>query len=101
MPEPYAGPSMPVPIFPNSAMTYDFTLILALEGEEGDLDLLERLLAPFEGDATPGIRPGVAYAAFSVEAPSMEIAIRDAVTYLENNGVKVLRVEIERDEVPA
>ncbi len=90
-------------------MTYDFTLIIdaAFEGAYPDAEdawmnaIGDVLFERYEGDATPGIRAGVPCVSYSVDAPSMETALRDAVTYLEHKGHRVLRVEIERDEVPA
>ena len=86
---------------------YDFTLILdaAFEGsypqaEDAWMDAIEGVVFErYEGDATPGIRAGVPYVGYSVEASSMEVALRDAVSFLEKKGYIVRRIEIERDEV--
>ena len=88
---------------------YDFTLILEADfegpyptAEEAWMDAIEGILfGRYEGNATPGIRAGEPYVAYSVKAPSMDVALRDAVSFLEKEGHVVRRVEIERDEVPA
>lgn len=86
---------------------YDFTLILdaAFEGpypqaEDTWMDAIEEVLFErYQGDATPGIRAGVPYVGYCVEAPSMDVALRDAVAFLEKEGYIVRRIEIERDEI--
>ena len=90
-------------------MTYTFTLIIdaTFEGAYPDAEdvwmntIGDVLFERYEGDATPCIRAGMPCVSYSVDAPSMEAALRDAVTYLEHKGHHVLHVEIKRDEVSA
>ncbi len=91
-------------------MTYEFSILLEAEfsgepypeAETRWLDAITDVLYErYQGDATPAIRAGQPLVGYSIEAPSMDVALRDAVSFLEKNGYTVRRIEIERDEVPA
>ncbi len=85
-------------------MTYEFTIVLDAEfsGEpypDAEIRWLEAitgvLYERYQGDATPAIRIGQPLVGYSVEAPSMDGALRDAASFLEKEGYAILHVEIE------
>ncbi|MBC8353696.1 MAG: hypothetical protein H8E66_16990 [Planctomycetes bacterium] len=79
-------------------MTYHFTLILDREPTEDDADGL------FEAgcdDSTSGISNGVPFIHFDRDAGSFDQAISSAIANVEASGFQVVKVEIERDEVPS
>lgn len=84
-------------------MIYDFTIILKDEladGPEAWFDQVEGpLFERFEGDATPGIRAGIPYIGFFIEAESFDAAFRVALEVLEEINQRPLRIEIDADTI--
>ena len=74
---------------------HEFTVILASEPSEDEAD---RLYGIFD-DATISKIAGVPQIRFHREAPTLEEAIRSAVTDISSGGSEAVRVEIEPEAV--
>jgi len=76
---------------------YEFTLILTADPTEEQAD---RLYGVFN-DGTIATVAGVAQIHFHREAPSLEDAIRSAVSDVRSAGLDVERIEMQPDLLPA
>jgi hypothetical protein len=74
--------------------TYEFDLFLKGISEITD-DQADLLFAQGCDDGTPVSRDGVAWAHFDREAPSLEEAIRSAMTQVQAAGFAVSKVEVD------
>ena len=84
--------------------TYEFTIILDNPGVfEGDalLDYTDRLFEHFEGDINPAVTAGTPVVDCTLEASSLETAIRRVVETLRQEGLTTRRIEIESGVVLA
>jgi len=79
--------------------TYFFDLVVDrdLTGETDS----DRMFEAFSGDVTPAVTNGAPMLLCSVEADSLVDALRATIERLKEEGVRVLRVEMEPDAVDA
>lgn len=78
--------------------TFHFTLWLADDPREL-LDWSNELYEAGADDSSPGISNGQPYVAFHRDAASFEDAVRSAHRDVQTAGCRVLRCEIEADEL--
>jgi hypothetical protein len=76
---------------------HEFTLILTADPTD---DAAEELYGRFN-DGTISTIAGVPQIHFHREAPSLEDAIRSAVSDVRSTGIEVQRVEMQPDMLPA
>lgn len=76
--------------------TYEFDVILKGVSEITD-ERADALFAQGCDDGTPACRDGMAWIHFDREAPSLEEAIRSAVTQVRAAGFTVCKVELDVD----
>jgi hypothetical protein len=76
--------------------TYAFDVVLKDMSEVTD-DQAERLFEAGCDDGTPAGCHGVAWVHFDREAPSLEEAIRSAVTQVQKAGLRVSKVELDAE----
>ena len=78
--------------------TYEFTIILdnptVFDGE-ALLDYADRLFEPFGGDVNPALTAGTPVVDCTLEASSLETAIRQVVDVLKREGLAIRRIEME------
>ena len=78
--------------------TYEFTIILdnptVFDGE-ALLDYADRLFEPFGGDVNPAVTAGTPVVDCTLEASSLEAAIRQVVDVLRREGLAIRRIEME------
>jgi hypothetical protein len=79
-------------------MKYEFSLIV-LEAEVTDEDA-DKLYEAGCDDASILTRDGVTRLQFDRHAANLDEALASAIQSVERAGLRVARVEIERDEVP-
>ena len=78
---------------------YEFDLIVERDMTEGaDAD---RLFELFEGDVTPAVTSGTPVLLCSVEAASLEEAVRDTVRVLREAEIEVRTVQIAPESLAA
>ena len=78
--------------------TYEFTIILdnpSVFDGEALLDYADRLFEPFEGDVNPALTSGTSVVDCTLEASSLEAAIRQVVEVLKREGLAIRRIEME------
>lgn len=78
--------------------TYEFTIILDDPGifdGEALLDYADRLFEPFEGDVNPAVTAGTPVVDCTLEASSLETAIRRVVDALRREGLAIRHIEME------
>lgn len=73
--------------------TYEFDIVLRDLAEIADHQA-DALYSAGCDDGTPVSRDGVAWLHFDREAPTLEEAIRSAVTQIQTAGIGIARVEI-------
>jgi hypothetical protein len=76
--------------------TYAFDVVLEDVSEVTD-EQADRLFAAGCDDGTPAGCNGVAWVHFDREAPSLEEAIRSAVTQVQRAGLRVSKIELDLD----
>lgn len=84
--------------------TYEFTIILAdphALDEDALLDFADRIFPDFGGDVTPAVSSGEALVECTMDAPSLEEAIRTVIHVLKREGMAPRRVEVEAESLPA
>jgi hypothetical protein len=74
--------------------TYEFDLFLQGVAEITD-EQADVLFAQGCDDGTPACRDGLAWVHFDREAPSLEAAIRSALTQVRSAGFNVAKVELD------
>jgi len=74
--------------------TYEFDVVLDGTPEITD-DQADALFAHGCDDGTPACRAGLAWVHFDREAPSLEEAIRSAVSQVRSAGLVVSKVELD------
>lgn len=79
-------------------MIWRFTLHLK-DVEEMTMELSDRLFESGCSDSSPSSSRGHSEVSFDREAPTLQDAIRSAVSDVRKAGVEVDRVEIESDEL--
>lgn len=78
---------------------YEFDLVVERDMTEGaDVD---RLFELFGGDVTPGVSGGTPLLLCSIEAESLESAMRNTLRRLQEAGIQVLTVQIEPESLAA
>ncbi len=77
---------------------YRFTLILASDPTEEQVD---RLYGHFQGDVLSGVQAGVSYLDCTMEARSFDEAVRHALKPVRAEGLRVERIEVDRDSLAA
>lgn len=79
-------------------MKYEFSLILTAEDVTDEE--VDNLYEAGCDDGSVLTRNGVTMIQFDRHAATLDKAIASAINQVENAGLRVARVEIERDEVP-
>jgi hypothetical protein len=80
--------------------TYFFDVIIDRDLCDG-AEMTDRVFEAFEGDVSPAVRAGVPLLSCSVEAETLDWAIRRVLEALPPLGAKAVRVEVEPGELAA
>lgn len=78
---------------------YEFDLIV--EHDMTDGAAADRLFELFEGDVTPAVTSGTPLLMCSIEAESLESAVRDTLRRLQEVGIQVRTVQMEPGSLAA
>lgn len=79
--------------------TYEFRIVLDGAHELSE-EIADELFAAGCNDGSPGTCSGVFVIDFHRKGPSLEAAIRSAITDVERAGYHVARAEMQPDAVP-